>query len=232
MDKLIRLLPVFVLLFFLSANDLEANHLVGGELSYECLGDNQFELSMIIYRDCDPNAPANSADFDNPATIFIADADGNLAQTISIPHNPDEDIFIPVNTAGICENSSPDLCVEYFEYTQVISLPPSVGGYNIIYQRCCRNNGITNLTNPGGTGSTYELHIPHEGGPCNNSSPTFNNLPPLVVCQGVPFDFDYSATDLDGDELVYEICDLFDGASELMPLIGNYADLAPYLGTR
>ncbi|MFO0479756.1 MAG: PKD domain-containing protein [Bacteroidota bacterium] len=38
-----------------------------------------------------------------------------------------------------------------------------------------------------------------------NSDPSFNTLPPLYLCVNKPFTFDHSATDLDGDSLVYSL---------------------------
>jgi len=34
-----------------------------------------------------------------------------------------------------------------------------------------------------------------------NSSPEYDNFPPVVICAGVPIDFDHGATDPDGDQL-------------------------------
>ncbi|MBK9459838.1 MAG: hypothetical protein IPN94_10490 [Sphingobacteriales bacterium] len=31
---------------------LKAAHLVGGEMSYECLGGNSYRINLYVYRDC------------------------------------------------------------------------------------------------------------------------------------------------------------------------------------
>ncbi len=217
--SLLTRLVAFCLLTLLSLPEkLQANHLVGGEMSYECLGGNQFEIVLRIYRDCD--AP-NAAPFDDPARIFFYNSSGSVVDQLNMGHEPSGDVFIPPDTDDICVESIPVVCVEFFEYRRNITLPPIPGGYRMVHQRCCRNTGIVNITFPGDTGSTYELLIPHESGGCDNSSPVFNNDPPLIICEDFPFEFDFSATDLDGDSLVYSICSPFEGANPIDPEPGE-----------
>ena len=42
--------------------DASASHIVGGEINYRCLGNQRYEISMTIYRDCR---------FGNPAVWFV-----------------------------------------------------------------------------------------------------------------------------------------------------------------
>jgi hypothetical protein len=86
----------------------------------------------------------------------------------------------------------------------------------LVYERCCRNGTINNLNNPGNQGATYTATIP----PTNayrNSSPVFNKFPPTFICANSPLSFDNSATDLNGDSLVYSLCTPNDGASQSDP---------------
>jgi gliding motility-associated-like protein len=66
------------------------------------------------------------------------------------------------------------------------------------------------------TGATFYANIP--GTPSNNSNPVFNLLPPPFICSGLPFVFDHSATDFEGDSLVYELCVPYNGASQNDPM--------------
>lgn len=51
-----------------------------------------------------------------------------------------------------------------------------------------------------------------------NSNPVFNLFPPLFLCVGQPFIFDHSATDADGDSLVYSMYTPYDGDAGVGPL--------------
>lgn len=218
-----KVLLAIGLLLWLS-NPIYANHIVGGELSYECLGGNQFRVNLTIYRDCNCT---NCAPFDNPAALYLQDANENylrypnMQSPFRIPITLEvEDVNpIPINDEGLCTDYIPDVCVESAVYSTTLNLQPRPGGYFLVYQRCCRNNTIVNINSPGETGSTYRLFIPHENpnSGCDNSSPVFNNFPPIVICDGYPIYFDHSATDADGDSLVYELCHPFDGAEPECP---------------
>ncbi len=190
---------------------LQAAHLVGGELTYQCAGAEEYILSLTIYRDCNC---IDCAEFDDPANITIFDGAGNYVENLSL-FSPNI-TNIPPETDGLCLESLPDVCVEEGVYIGTAVLPPIAGGYQVVYQRCCRNNTIANIVDPGGTGSTYVANIP-ETEICDNSSPTFNNFPPIVICVNSPLVFDHAASDLDGDELVYEICEPSLGASTTTP---------------
>lgn len=209
---------IFSIILLVVANEqnIQANHLVGGELVYECLGDNQFRIDLTILRDCN----STGASFDSPASIFLRDPLTNEYITyeekyaIPIYFEDFDTIQIPLEVPSInCIFSPPNICVSQLIYSIELTLPAREGGYEILHQRCCRNNTIVNVLNPQETGSTYNLLLPHEtDNECENNSPVFNNYPPVLICSNESLSFDHSATDLDGDSLVYSFCDPLDGA--------------------
>ncbi len=56
----------------------------------------------------------------------------------------------------------------------------------------------------------------------SNSSPVFTNFPPIFVCADTTLVFDNSATDADGDSLVYSFYDPFDAKLNTSPLYPDY----------
>jgi len=225
-----------VLLALFQNVTLNAAHLIGGELTYECLGGNQYEVTLTIYRDCDqdPNCEYCADSFDDFAYIYFADQNGIFInvqgqQAIGIAFNALTDEFdVPIEAEGLCIETIPYLCISRGVYQATVTLPPRPNGYTLVYQRCCRNQTISNIIAPGSTGSTYEVYIPHTTNNCDNSSPVFNNFPPTVICEDFPLFFDHSATDLDGDSLVYSICEPFDGATANEPSIVPTSEPYPY----
>lgn len=204
-----RVLHIFLLLTLLS--DVYATHIVGGEIYYTQLNANNYNITLKLYRDCfNGQAP-----FDNPAYIGIYDVNNALISVINISFTGSQQLQNN-NTQG-CVTNPGNVCVEEAIYTQQVSLPPKIGGYNLVYQRCCRNGTIQNIYQPGSTGSTYTVHVPGSDVVLTNSSPRYTNFPPLYLCTNTPLNFDHSATDPDGDSLVYEFCDPFEGASTGLP---------------
>ncbi len=215
-SKMRDLRIVLVAMFFLGfgINKSIATHIVGGELNYRCIGTRTFEITLTIYRDCQYGDPR--AYFDDPAWIGIYDGLGNLQSSEGIagafqlpaPTNTDT---LAESINSVCFEQGDPVCVEVGVYKDTVQLTENPNGYILTYQRCCRNETILNINDPDQTGSNYWCYIPASTfndtpEDCNNSNPVFNEWPPVFICQGQNLDFDHSATDFEGDQLVYKLC--------------------------
>ncbi len=197
----------FLHFFLLLSITTQATHIVGGEMNYRCLGNNQFEISLTVFRDCFNGVPL----FDAVASIGIFDVNNNLLHDIRTPFIQD-DTLQPV-LFDSCLVIPPNVCVHRTTYIDTVVLPFLTGGYKILYQRCCRNNTISNILTPSSTGATFYTFITETGLTQCNSNPVYNEWPPIYICAGTPIVFDHSAVDLDGDSLVYELCAPFVGGN-------------------
>ena len=189
-----------------------ATHIVGGEVTYRCLGNNRYEIKVSVYRDCDTGVPW----FDNPASVGVFDSSNTLLQDLRLPlrNNDTLDLFL----TDTCYVAPPNVCIHTTTYIDTVTLPYRAGGYTLVYQRCCRNQDIVNIISPLSTGATYTAYISEAALTSCNSSPVFIDYPPVYLCAGVPIVFDHSARDIDGDSIVYELCAPFDGATTLDPM--------------
>ncbi|MEP7195835.1 MAG: gliding motility-associated C-terminal domain-containing protein [Saprospiraceae bacterium] len=211
-----------------SLNKIQATHIVGGQMTYTCLGNNKYEITLIIRRDC-----INGADtvyFDDPAEIGVYYGNGQKA--IRIEDNGvfriklQNDDTLRENIGVGCFKPGQLVCVHQTIYKKIITLPESELGYILAYQRCCRNMTLSNIVDPLETGSTYSLTITASDLTRCNSSPQFNGFPPIYVCVDKPFTFNHSASDLDGDSLVYSLCTPYLGKTRLLP--SGVAEPPPY----
>ncbi len=202
---------LFFLFIALGWSELQAKHIIGTELTYRCLGPTadglsmRFEFTAVMYRDCeDPTA----APFDMQAEFGVYRRDSatnriTFYRTLTVRHGavvgvrPEDDP---------CVIFPPRLCIETTSYKFDITLPLFKGSYTVSYQRCCRNNDVSNIIGSGDSGSTTTVDITQDALWECNSSPVFKLYPPVVICLDRPLDFDHSATDVDGDQLVYEFC--------------------------
>jgi len=190
----------------------QAAHIIGGEVTYECLGNNNYEFTMKIYRDCNGNGALfdsqTGANTIGTVTIYRDGINTPFIPTIFL--DPPVITMIPPDVSNPCLILPDNVCVQEGIYTFVLGLPNDPKSYHVVYQRCCRNNSITNIVNPGETGATYTIEIPpaaqQTSAGCVNDSPVYNNFPPILICANEPIDFDHSATDPDGDQLVYKFC--------------------------
>jgi len=202
-----------------------AAHIVGGDMYYDCLGNNDYRITLKVYRDCNASGP-NVAWFDEPAFIGVYDVSGALLFTENVYLEFGSPVNIPPETQDPCLQAPANVCVHVGTYSFVRNLPPQAGGYDIVYVRCCRNATIANIPTPNDYGATYTTHIPESG--CN-SSPRFTDFPPIVICVNAPINFDHSATDPDGDQLVYSLCTPYSGASSLDPQPSPELFLSPFV---
>lgn len=197
-----------------------ATHLVGGEMYYDYIGNDEYEVHLIIYRDCGPTN-TNGTGFDTEAVLGIYEGN-TLYSTLTIPLNFNSVTEIDLQSGNPCAQLPPGVCVERALYSTVITLPPSEEIYTIVHQRCCRNPQVINLIDPVNTGfSIFGTIPPVLGNPdldvAENSSPRFDFLPQAYVCLGEPFTLANPAEDLDGDSLVFYLGDLFIGGTPTAP---------------
>ena len=216
--------PILLILtvFLFSTHHLIAKHIIGGVMTYEYLGDgtipnsNKYEFTLEVYRD----AGGGGAPFDNPAEITIYEEENGT--------------YVLYSTGGKYIGSQknvpivpmpcmkpPNVLVQRAIYKFTISLPISGNSYHISYQRCCRNESISNIATPGDVGATYTIELTHAAMLAKNSSPKFSSLPPIVICNEFPVAYDHSATDKDGDQLIYSFCSPLDGGGKITSGAGS-----------
>jgi gliding motility-associated-like protein len=200
--------------------NMNATHLIGSEMFYEDMGNGSFLITLKVYRECGP-ANTQGTGFDDIIYLGLFNTSNNqLLNVYDVFLNFATVQNVPIIMTNPCGTPPPDLCVEEATYTATISLGASAQGYEIAWQRCCRNPTISNVQNSSGTdnpGMTAVIHIPgtNDLPTGNNDSPVFTEFPPIALCANFEFFFDHSATDADGDNLMYSFCAPFDGGGDL-----------------
>lgn len=196
---------IALILCLLASTTSSAAHLIGGDLSYTCQGNNLYSVKLRVYRDC----AGGGAAFDAFARVAIYDTANNLIAQLSMARGPISSVSNRlVNNPCITVPAS--LCVEFTEYEDTISLPPIAGGYVLVHQRCCRNANITNVNGANRYGNTYNISIPSMDTTCNNAV-QFNGDIDLLSCVNFPVEIPIQFTELDGDSVSFDLCEIYDG---------------------
>ncbi|MBL0343091.1 MAG: hypothetical protein IPP71_20800 [Bacteroidetes bacterium] len=161
---------LFILLLWLPGYQVDATHIVGGELYYTYLGTNtsgvpQYRIRLTVYRDCFNGVPP----FDDPAFVGIWDANNVLITNLNL--TPNDSATIPPIINSPCFVPPTNVCYRVCNYYANVNLPIRPGGYQLAYQRCCRNQTILNVIDPLTVGGTFYCTIP--GSPAQNSNPVF-----------------------------------------------------------
>lgn len=201
---------LFGIILSMSPILVKASHIIGGDILYKCLGNDQYEVTVNVYRDCffgNADAP-----FDNPASVGIFDYNTNtLLDELLIPFMGDDTLNSLL--ADPCFIVPATVCVHTSTYRDTVELTPRSGGYTLVYQRCCRNQTVNNIILPERTGATYTIDVLEDALNSCNASPVFKEWPPIFICAGTEIDYDHGATDIEGDSLIYTLCTPNTGAS-------------------
>ena len=190
-------------LFILFCSCAFSLHIAGGDLTTKYLGNNNFEIDLVLYRDC--SNPQGSP-FDQDITIGIFNADDNsLYDTIHL----DLGTIQALSYSGPGCVAPPSVCMQKGTYTRTVQLPNRPLGYYLVWERCCRNTTVVNIQNPSQAGMAFYCSIPDPA--LQSSSPEFM-VPPLpYVCAQSYFKLPFTAVDADGDSLVYTFTSPLEG---------------------
>lgn len=201
-------LTLFVILLSVPTQ-VKATHIIGGDITYRYIDNNNYEITLTLRRDCQ----FGQVPFDPIASIgvFQKQLDGSvtLYRELRIPLMVSDTVGNTI--VSNCGFIGSEVCVQRTSYRDTITLDYSELGYILSYQRCCRNESLNNVDEPLNTGTTQWIEISKSALELQNSSPTFNSWPDVYICANQPLIFDHSATDIDGDSIVYSICTPYGG---------------------
>lgn len=201
---------------------LHATHAQGADISYQCLGGSQYNITVSFYRDCaGVGAPAN-------VTVNLSSA--------SCGQDYDVTLF-PVAGTGqevspVCATMSTTCTgggypgVQEWQYSAITTLPAACSDWVFSFTLCCRNNAISTIDAPGSENIYVEAHLDNLNYPCNNS-PVFSNPPVPFVCVGQTYCFNHGATDADGDSLSYSLIDPMTGAGTTVTYFAGWSATQP-----
>jgi gliding motility-associated-like protein len=206
---------IFILLIIAgSAFSASASHVAGCDLSYTCIGGNDYIITLSFYRDCSGIAE------DATANIIFTSSCGNFTVTLNkiAPINGIEVTPVCPGQVTTCGGGSL-YGLEKFVYQGQVTLAPCAD-WTMSYSMCCRNTSNT-ISNPQSAYMYIPATLNNLVAPCN-SSPTFSNPPSTIICNGQQFCFNHGAIDPDGDSLVYTLVTPYDGGPSGSPVYVTY----------
>lgn len=231
-------LPLFfsLLSFFFFHFSSRGTHLMGGNISYEYLGETfpgsgtySYRITLVTFLDC--TSPYWGTGFPE-TSLDIGVYEGSatpinplpFVTTINLPLVDSVPVAPPL-PSGCAIADIP--CIYQITYIQTVNLPLSFSGYHLYYERCCRNGTVMNLDNPGGQGMVFSAYIPPTI--AVNSSPVFTDMPVPFICVNDTTGILNTATDPDGDLLIFSFEDAYEGeyTDGGNPAISDYNAISP-----
>lgn len=218
--KILTLLTVAASL--LQISEVSATHSQGSDISYTCLGGNQYLLSLSFYRDCSGiNAP-------NTVTVNAASTScgENLNVTLNRVAGTGQEITTICPTMATTCTTGNFPGVQEYVYEGIVNLPQQCADWVFSFSICCRNGVINTIQNPLNQRIYVEANLDNLNYPCN-SSPSFSNPPVPFICQGQTYCFNHGAIDADGDSLVYSLITPYHNATTNVTYLPGYSATQP-----
>ncbi|TNE79401.1 MAG: T9SS type A sorting domain-containing protein [Bacteroidetes bacterium] len=190
-------LLICILLFSLAS--AQADHGIGGDITYTCLGNGKYLLTLKVYRDCKGIQVGQEKVMARSANTTV-----NVYSQTKIGVRDITSYYNSCQTGSRCNGVG---IVGTEEHTWQMTLDLSSYSdceWTLIWEQCCRQS-MTTVNSSGGL--VIEAKLNKCVSPCDNS-PVFNqNAGKLAyLCQGKEFVYDFGATDsLDGDSLSYHL---------------------------
>ena len=217
------ILSLFLLLPVLSGY---AKHIKGGEIHYTYLGpsatnpdNDRYQLRLRLFISCESTVGQLET---SVALGIYTTADGILVNTVTAPLSRSQ--LISLTKPNPCIIRPSTVCYWVREYTVTVELPKNPTGYMVIFQRCCRIDGIKNLLPNVNVGASYFCQIQGTnsiGRTGINSNPDFGIKDTVLICQGKRFKLDYSARDAEADSMSYEFAPGYYGGSITNAIVTN-----------
>jgi len=191
-------------IFFAFVSNSSASHVMGGDITYTCLGGNQYQVTLTLYRDCAGITIGTTAQ-----SVNFASSCGNFNANLNWVSTTNVSQVCPTQTTTCNGGTIPG--TEQYIFTGIVTLPPCVD-WIMNWDVCCRNDGITNLVSPGSQDLYIQSTLNNVAGACNNS-PQFLALPTPYICPNQLSIYNHGAADVDGDSLYYQFTSALGGTT-------------------
>jgi gliding motility-associated-like protein len=225
-----------------AAFGVQANHIVGGDMSYTYLGETspgsglyRYSIRVRMYLKEGQGITSYLAPETGPAPVGIYELDTIGADQLvlwgacSTYYSLDNVDTLGADLPPGCVLGN-SLSVEQSLLFGEFVVPYNASGYHLFFDGSARNGGIDNILEPTSTGLGWYAYVP----PANivNSSPYFLGNPVPYLCVGDTLGFPYATEEADGDVLVYSFRDPIDQQNGNLSIFAQPEAATPWpLGT-
>ena len=216
---LLLLLPI---LFLSLTKAAKADHVMGADIQWKCLGNDTYQIIFKFYRDCRGIPKSGSVTLSFTSDSCANSRSGSITcNRVSLTDiTPVCSANKPCNPANTMLTSIP-YGIEEHRFEGKVYLGGTYTAccwYKFTFSECCRSGPIN--TGHSWANFSTELWLNRCITPCDNG-PQFNNPPIAIKCAGQDVVYNHGVVDADGDSLVY-VKALPNGANYIAPWSVNY----------
>lgn len=203
-----------------------ASHYFGSEITYNCLGGNQYEIILTSYSDCNSIASPNSV---NVSLASATCTNSNLSLSLASGFPMDITPICP-GQATSCNGGSGSIGIQKYEYRGTVMLTGGCSDWLISYNSCCRNGMVTNITNASSQSHFISARLDNSSSLCNSSPKFVDETPIKYGCVNSAMFVNLGATDADGDSLVYSLVAAQGSGGAALAYNTGYSATSPFTG--
>ena len=215
----------WTLLLTLMTGLVSASHISGVDISWTCVGNNYYQVTLNLFRDCSGITMSSTQELD-----VTSDCGQSFSVTMNqVPGSGQEisQLCTSVLPQSDCNNGGyPGM--EHYTYQATVFLFPPCDGWTLAWTDCCRNPSV-NVPTSSVDDIYADVTVNTVTAPCNDS-PVFTAQPIPFVCLGQPVNYSFGVYDPDGDSLAYTFIDARVGASNSMVYGAGFSGQVPVTG--
>ena len=226
----------FLFILILFAKNLSGDQLTGGNITYICIGPNEYEFTMEIFQQCggasmllrENIAFKNSCGWVNPLGVrfdLLDPITENLCTGAALSCTSEIPQLCPSSSSSSTCNGGNVPGMRKYTYKGRVTLPGTCDAWTVSYSMCCKNSP-QNVSSPDFYMETT-MYTATE--PCNNSPvPTSRRIP--YLCENQTVKYSHGVIETDGDSLVYSLISAKSNAATNSNYNPGYTALSPIPG--
>lgn len=210
---------LLLIVLLLLGSQVWASHLLGADISASRTSANTYAVRLVLYRDCSGISTTSSVSISVSST-------GCSATTIQASRVSSQFLNLGCSTMPTTCNGGTLPGVEMVVYSGIYQATPNCGVISFAFSECCRSSVITNLVNPS-TNSIY-VSCSVNSAISNNNTPNLPAMATLGYCNTGTQSIVNTATDVDGDSLVYTLVNPQNALNTSIPFVTPYTAANPF----
>lgn len=205
MAKMVLRQALLAFCIFLSCTELLATHIIGGDLTYKCVGSKRYKIILTVYTECGSEAILEQKyPIQYYATDLGIEASNPLVFEVFKVSTQEVQLFCEGYVTNCAGGSHRGVEKVVYEGTVNLSSHGLSEDWRFFWKRAARSEEIKTLVLPEAEDFFIEASINNKLASCNQSV-VFEGSAVATVCINQSQTFNNLATDPDGDQLKFTL---------------------------
>ncbi len=185
---------IFLFFFLLQSIKVYPSHVIGAEVSYQCIGSGQYQITFIYYYDC------SSGGYPLSVQVYGSDTCLNMTGQLLLSNLPVTQIIPQCAQLTNCDGGI-QKGIQKLIFSGIATMSSGCVNTRFVFSFSARTCDITTVQFPCANNFYLEATLYNADTICDNS-PVFTKDPIIFACVNQPYCLDPGLFDPDGDSIV------------------------------